>query len=103
MIRWAAVVAVRDGLPWSAATWRGVHSMPSADRPSRRRGADPARAPAAGCLSRSSDRSCPTAFIKAQREPRFGERVVPIEDGEGGLSPVRSTGGWPRSPGSVNT
>lgn len=26
------------------------------------------------------------SFIKAQREPRFGDRVVRIEDGEGGLS-----------------
>jgi integrase/recombinase XerD len=26
------------------------------------------------------------AFIKAQREPRLGDRVVRIEDGEGGLS-----------------
>ncbi|MDP9388756.1 MAG: hypothetical protein M3Q48_12785 [Actinomycetota bacterium] len=43
------------------------------------------------------------AFIEAQRRPRRGARVVRIEDGEAGLSAARSSGGWPRSPGSTST
>ena len=42
-------------------------------------------------------------FIKAQREPRRGAKVVRIEDGEAGLSARTISAGWQRSPGSMNT
>ncbi len=41
-------------------------------------------------------------FIKAQRSPRRGDKVVRIQDGEG-CRRARSSGAWPRSPGSMST
>ncbi len=43
------------------------------------------------------------AFIKEQRRPRHGAKVVRIEDGEAGCRRARSSGGWPRSPGCMST
>ncbi len=42
------------------------------------------------------------AFIKEQRAPRRGARVVRLEDGEPAWPPGRSSGAWPPSPGSMS-